>query len=319
MEIDWPALLTDIRVEWRDRGANSSRGNVNIRCPKCGDADPSHHMGIALAKEAYFCYREPNRHSGRSFVGLLMALGQTRDSAARLLNRYRLSGGSAAITPPSAIPKPITRAWDRFQPASHDPGCLAYLGGRGFGQPRSVCEHHDLRFAPVGVWAKRLLIPFTAGNAVVSWTGRAVSGHHHPKYLTHDIAGFQPIYCPDEGKAGARDLVVTEGPMDALKIAYAMRFEPILAIALCGSYLGPQKLRRLRELAKGVTGLFLALDADANPGSAFKLLADLAAAIKPRHAIRLRMPYGYKDPAEIPMGEIKSWIENARQRLAETG
>ena len=38
---NWRELLDEQRIAYIERGANVKRGEVNIRCPFCGAADPS--------------------------------------------------------------------------------------------------------------------------------------------------------------------------------------------------------------------------------------------------------------------------------------
>lgn len=307
MEIEWRALLDAIRVPWADRGANTSGGNVNIACPWCKN-DPSHHLGVSLHKEAYFCFREPNRHSGRSFVSLLIALRQPRTDAIRLLNYHRKSADPAYPARVDAIvdPQKLRNAWDRFAPATVSRRCLEYLAVRGFASPRTVVETYDLRVAPEGTWANRLLLPLRdgAGDAL-SWTGRALLPTMTPKYLTQRVQAAY-LFAPDARKPVRHTLVLVEGPIDALKVADACRRAPFIVAALSGKQLSASKLLQLRLLA--VERLLLAVDADVATSSAYQMISEIAQALRPRQIGRARLPLGYKDPAEIPSEEILPWL-----------
>jgi hypothetical protein len=64
--LDWRQLLTDNRVPFIERGPNVKRGEINIRCPFCGSADPSYHMGLNLDSGWWSCWRNKDQHSGKS-------------------------------------------------------------------------------------------------------------------------------------------------------------------------------------------------------------------------------------------------------------
>lgn len=86
--IDLRGLFDNLRVPWRDRGANTSRGNVNICCPFCRD-DYGYHMTISETREgAYYCYRRPQEHSGGNLVRVLVKLGASRTEAISLINNF---------------------------------------------------------------------------------------------------------------------------------------------------------------------------------------------------------------------------------------
>lgn len=70
---DWLSLLRQQGIPFVDRGANVKRGEVNIKCPFCGTADPSHHLGLNLDTGWWACWRN-NNHRGKSPLRLLMQL-----------------------------------------------------------------------------------------------------------------------------------------------------------------------------------------------------------------------------------------------------
>ncbi len=316
MQVDWRGLLDSLRIPWADRGSNCSRGNVNIACPFC-HSDPSHHLAIAEAHEAFYCYREPNRHSGKDFIRLLVRLGLPRYDAMRLLNQYKRDRADPIAEKPKAIGD-ITRAWDRFAPASESAECLTYLSSRGFPAPRSLCERFDLRFAREGAWAKRLLIPLRQENKLVSWTGRDLSGRSDLKYKTNEAAGYQPIYFPDIAKPirqlEDQTFILVEGPLDALRIADACRAEPMRCAALCGKGLGPPKLLALRA-AIANSDILVAMDADVALSSCYQIIAELAGALRARYIGRAALPMGCKDPGEINHEGVVKWLQESRSKM----
>src|SRR5258708_697708 len=70
--MDWKAFLDEHAIEYRDRGANVTKGNIVISCPWCGD-DPSMHLSISLEGKGYHCWRD-TEHQGRSEAKLIVEL-----------------------------------------------------------------------------------------------------------------------------------------------------------------------------------------------------------------------------------------------------
>jgi len=312
MQVNWRSLLSDIRVAWIDKGRNVSRGNVNIACPWCQN-DPSQHLGISLVKEAYYCYREPNRHSGRSFISLLFKLGQGRIEAVRLLKRYTIAGASLEFAQPIAVKRDIIQTlWDRFSPAQYNDACLHYLHTRGFRSPKIVCEQYGLRFAREGRYANRLLIPFSLNGQIKSFTGRALYNSMELRYLAYDRSASQYLYSPNASKPHADTLALVEGPVDALKLAYAGHRLPIIVAALNGKQLGSDKYLQLRNIASKVRLVLVALDADVSMSYAYDIINNVAQVLRPHKIARAKLPIGYKDPGELPTEEALRWLNAQR-------
>jgi len=310
MQIDWRGLLDAISVEWIDRGKNTSSGNVNIKCPWCLD-DPSKHLAIALMKEAFFCYRAPNQHSGKSFKRLLHRLGHNDTEATRLLRRFAREGSTVL---PSRLPTDVQEqktAWSRFRSAGNSQEALDYLSSRGFTSPRTLCEHFDLRYAPNGLWARRLLIPLHRDGEAVSWTARAMIGRLEPKYLMNDASTFAALCMPDIIKPKPALAVIVEGPMDALRIAQATRDAKVISIALCGKSLGAEKLLQIRKACSTCTVILVAMDADAPMSTCYQVVADIQSATNVNRVGRLKLPLGVKDPGEMPSEGILPWLDKA--------
>lgn len=301
--IDWRALLSSIRVEWIDRGHNTTPGNISINCPFCQD-DPSHHLSISEYKPAYYCWRNPNQHSGANLVKLLVRLGQSRDDAVRLLNYFNTAVEKE--TPKKAIASDIATEWDIFDPAQDSLKCTNFLTKRGFTAPSLLCEEWDLRYAPRGEWANRLLIPLGKDRG---WTGRDLSGNSELKYLTEIVAGHQPLYCPDATKPNAHTFIIVEGPLDALRIAEATRRAPFIVIALCGKSLGSSKLLAIRELTATCERGLVALDSDVKLSETTQTMNEIRGVTR-ADLVKAKLPTGVKDPGDLPTKDIIAWLNN---------
>src|SRR5271157_1411215 len=114
--IDWRSLFDALHVEWRDRGGNSSRNSIAIKCPFCCD-DPSTHLAVAYDGAGYYCFCNPS-HRGINAPRLLVRLGVSYDEAQRLLRHY--SDNPTAAAAPREVPSfsQLQTVWSHFDPVS---------------------------------------------------------------------------------------------------------------------------------------------------------------------------------------------------------
>lgn len=300
--IMWKDLFDELNIEWRDRGKNCSRNNVNISCPFCGD-DPSFHLAVSETKDAYYCYRNPEQHSGKSLSRLLVALGLDYTDVVTALNKY--NSDVVPRDPPKKPQSNIQASWGRFVSAAESATCTKYLRSRGFSAPQATCRQYDLRCAGAGRWAQRLLLPIRSEGQVISWTGRSVLPDLEPRYLTADTDLRKLVYLPRSVRS---TLLVVEGPLDALKIAVATEALPVSSVALLGKgYYN--KLDALAELAKDCREIEVALDADVSITVAFDFIHELSARVS-CPVNRLVLPAGEDDPGGMELEAIREWVKD---------
>jgi hypothetical protein len=308
MDTDWRGLFDSIRVPWRDRGSNTSAGNINICCPWCG-SDEGFHLSVSEDGRGYYCYRSPQRHSGTSPQKLLHGLGLERSEAIRTLNAFNQLKPRAPVQ--QEAKRPSADIWAKFQPASSSPRALDYLEGRMFPDARRVADYYDLRIAPSGTWAGRLLLPIKEAARVVSFTGRDMTGRFDPRYLAYKEDRDQsPIYIPDEAAIMRfpRRALLVEGPIDALKIAAAMASQPgeLGCAALTGMNLGATKILAIQQAFRRTDELLLGLDKGVPLSDSMQTIATLRAAGLPARPCRL--PPGFKDAGEMEYQDVREWI-----------
>ena len=295
--IAWRSLFAEIRVAWKDKGANCSNHHVNICCPWCGD-DQGYHLSISENQTAYYCRRNPD-HAGRSTLYLLNACGINKREAAALLTRH--SNG----VEPELIPLPPANPshWLRFKPAHGSDHVVQYLNKRKFFDAHGAIRDHDLRYASFGSWAQRLLLPLTDGRRTVSWTGRAIRDSITPRYLTNECEEMPALFA---GKINERT-ILCEGPHDALKFNVTLNrlTSTMSAAALCGKALTPGRLLRLAQMAP--EAIWLCLDNDAPLSTKIKMLDALKAACR-CPVYRLDLPSNVKDPGEMGEGAMREWL-----------
>jgi hypothetical protein len=302
--IDWRALFNHLNISWKDRGRNTSKGNVNINCPLCHN-DDGYHLRISEDYEIYNCWRDKT-HGGTSFMGLLWHLGIQRTDAINLLNEFRLSNH---FTNSAQSLKPIENKnfeWEQFsplEPVLYDTHVGKYLISRGFSDPEAVARNYDLRYAPSGRWAQRLLIPLKYDGAVRTWTGRSVQPYIEPKYLVNKIDDPSQLYIP---RPPRNTLYVVEGPIDALKICVAFENTDISAVALCSRDLNAARIRRIQ--AFNCLNVFLMLDNDTPTTQTLQMLGDLAMCLRGCYVARRKLPGAYKDAGEVSEQELRTML-----------
>lgn len=323
MTTDWRNLLDSLRIPWVDRGRNTPRDSISIECCWCGD-DPSQHLAISEVKPAYYCFRNPQDHSGTNIPRLVMKLARVnREDAIALLNNFNTL---VAATPHERIkrePGTVAKMWETFLPAEHSQEMLDYMyDRRGFSDPIAVCERYGLRYSQGGKWARRLLFPIVENDEVISWTGRATIDRLTPKYSMLAVEHEGLIYNPRS--AEAHQLIV-EGPMDALKIAVATEHLPISSTALIGLNLGASRKERIRAALIACRRIYIALDSTVTtdkpslgiaphygPGKlVYTIKAELASLNRSWYIDRLAPPDGFDDAAEMNEQEIVRWITRA--------
>lgn len=270
--IDWRALLVERSVPFVERGANVKRGELNIRCPFCGPADPSHHMGINPDNGWWACWRN-SQHRGKSPVRLLMAMlripyreaceiaGVGEDYvdpegfdalAARILGAQKIEQGAKASTT-RRLRWP--RGYVRLQGVSWVRRHRGYLRSRGFSFIDDLVEDFDIRgtLDDPG-FRDRVILPYKLDGSLVAWTGRAIAPAEiryrdlrlddcivpikHTLFL-HDHAAFE----------GGKWLIFVEGPVDALKLTFYGQVVGVFAVALSTSTISEQQVAQAVALA----------------------------------------------------------------------
>jgi hypothetical protein len=314
--MDWPQFFHDHDIEFVTLGNNVKRGNINIRCPWCGDDDPSQHLGVALGKEAYACWRNP-QHAGKSPYRLIQALLGCSYSQARLVvatytqvDPGGLDTALAVLTAMGEPPRPVAG----HEVLSYPPefrsikatGSTArfwqYLSRRHFDDVGDLCARYRLQCALTERWKDRVIIPFFDQKALIGWTARAIQPTlEAPRYLSSSETVKKIIFNEDELMDGGKLLFVVEGPFDALKIDYYG--EPYRVRATCGFGLTMtiDQISILSMLRKRFKKVVILFDQGATE-AAFRALDWLQG---PNVSIG-SLPEGVKDPGELSRDGVEA-------------
>jgi hypothetical protein len=305
--MDWQGFLADNNIHFVTSGPNTKRGEVSVRCPWCGQDDPSEHLGINLSNDFWGCHRNP-AHRGKSKTYLIRGLLHCSKAQAELtLRQYEqadpdtLEQALAALhgTPeaPKARPEALTLP-PEFKPLTGK--FRRYLAWRGFTDPTSVGSLYNLKCATTGRWKDRLIFPVYQSGKLVAWTGRALGNPvNAPRYLSTSNAIKSAIYNEDELVRGGETLFVTEGPIDALKVDYYGRNLNSRATCVFGTSITIDQISILKHVAKRFRRVVLLFDPEAVE-TAFDMSEWLP------HALVGQLPAGAEDPGALRADEVKN-------------
>jgi hypothetical protein len=326
--VNWRSLLSEEGVPFIERGPNVKRGEINIKCPFCGAADPSFHMGLNLENGWWACWRQRKAHSGKSPLRLLMVLlrvpywkaceiaGLGEDFvdpdgftavAARILARLKGGGEVPAVAnrflafPPEFAPLSRAASARRHR---------AYLEHRGFVFIDDLDEAYDLAHASSGEWRDRVIIPYQIGGRTVTWTARAIA----PASLRYrDLSVDESLIPPKETlynydciAQGGKVLVIVEGPIDALKIDFFGRGVGVRSVGLSTNSLSDEQKFMLQE-AEGQFDRILTMMDNASAVSivdSMRMRQELAFI---RGVEIVKVPYGKKDAGELSARQALDW------------
>lgn len=329
--VNWIALLRASRVPFVTRGPNTARDTISVKCPFCGENDPSEHLGISLKGKGWGCLRNA-AHRGKSPARLVQALLRCSPEEAR-----RLVGGesaaaasgdelnasfaalSASLGRSKRAPRPLALP-PEFKPLLNGSVManpfLAYLKDRGYrdAQIRFLAQEYDLHYTTRGPFAYRLILPIRDRyGELLSWTARTIRPDAQPRYKTltvnedrpdmpvarlasnHTILGLPLLWKAENTKA----LVLVEGPFDALKVTAFGASLGVYATALFGLNVYPQQVAEIQALSARFEQVYLMLDDDA-----FFQRVRLLRSLAPIRAKVLRVPAGRDDPGALTPREV---------------
>lgn len=330
MRFDWIKFFNRYNIKYVTDGPNFSRKmQANVRCPFCGDADPSEHLGVS-SQGWWGCLRNA-AHRGKSptyliqqligcspeearrIVGVKEALAPTQDELALSFDVLRRMAGQT----PLAQEKPRKlELLKEFKPllsgsAFAEP-FIEYLEDRGFrrSQIEWLANSYKLHYATRGSYAYRLIVPiYDRYGKLLTWTARAIRSDAKLRYKTlratpgedydgpvalapdkETVLGLPVLYSAERPKA----LVLVEGPFDALKLTAFGRGFGVYAGALFGLNVSEAQVAEALELSRRFERVYLLLDQGAE---LHRLrLASVLSVVAPTI---LNVPGNYADPGEM--------------------
>ncbi len=274
-------------------GPNVARGHVNISCPFCGLSDPSEHMGINLKTRMWGCWRSTS-HRGVKPQRLVRALiGCSWQEADEIVGsdigelnlspvselRSRLSG-LGDQRPKKRVPVEFLREFRKIRARGTTAKFWHYVANRGFATDdvNDVVSRYSLQCCNAGFWGARLIIPHhdMEGN-LLGWIGRTIYPDREPRYrvepggsqIKHSLYNLDLV-----AKEGGRELVLVEGPFDAMKLDFYLHRIGIGAVAMLGLSLWPNQIAALARIVDRFDRVTLMLDQQAR-SQAIRIASDL--------------------------------------------
>lgn len=314
--MDWVGFLTEHAIPYVTRGPNTKRGEVSVKCPYCGEDDPSEHMGVSLTTENWGCLRSTT-HRGHAPHTLIQALlGCTFPQAKLLASAHNspdpnsLDSALALLTLTSEAPRAVTGPLTlpiECQPIKAT-GSTArfwrYLAHRHFDDVGDLVSRYRLRCCLTGPHKDRVIIPLFQGGQLVGWTGRAIQHTiNAPRYLSSGEAVKRMVFNEDDLREGGKALFITEGPFDALKIDYYGEPMKVRATCIFGISMTMDQICTLAQLRRCFKKVVILLDKGA-------VEAAFAASdwLQAPNVVIGSLPEGLKDPGDLRREEVEQLI-----------
>jgi hypothetical protein len=321
MAINWRPLLDSIGIPWTDRSPNSISRSPVINCPFCQGTDPSEHLNL-FAHGGYRCMRNAEHKGGNPFTVLRVLLPYSSPAEIlEVLSDFETPDITPYVPQVKSVSQ-IQRMWNSFLPAAKNRHYTDYLFWRGFPDPIDTCQRYDLRYAPNGEWAARLLFPVVIDGQLVNWTGRDIRANPTLRYRTQSSEQSDLVYMP---RAMRADAIIVEGPVDALKVAVAAEHMPISPIALMTTAFNEDKIWLVIRLLKNCHNIWTSFDPEVAPayptGPSLQPIALtnspyrelnfwLATALKVGIVRRLRLPRGWEDLGAMDTSALAALLAN---------
>lgn len=335
--LDWRGVLAEHHVPHIERGANVKRGELNIRCPFCGSADPSFHMGLSLETGYWACWRN-SEHRGKSPLRLLCRLLNVSYSRARQIAGMaddmpadpdgfdamaaRIMGRDSRVERMEQVRREFLR-----MPATYLELCelgsvrrfFNYMLSRNFSHDDvyALSELYGLRAARTGPDRDRVILPYYMDGDLVAWTGRAIGpATIRYKDLPRDeciVPIKETLFNYDCMLRGGAVLFVVEGPLDALKIDLAGRNYGVRAAALSTNSISQDQIYILEEFAPSFDKVVFMLDTQTKLGVVASMHMKQKLAALPNLAI-MPVPFNLKDAGEMSPHQVDTFVDEVLTR-----
>jgi len=251
----------------------SSGAEIVSSCPWCGKPERFYANSESGAFICFKCH-EHNESKGSHIYGLVAKLEGITDTEARAWVARRMRDFRARRSP-DVTPETlgarlrVLRGIDgdaleagstkiavdppaEFIPVYRDGkwSVPKYLGTRGI--TRDTARHFGMGYATSGLYARRLILPFDCPNGR-SFTARALDRAMEPRYRNPPDSGFSRLVYGWLNASPGADLVIVEGPLDAVGCYQ----HGIAAIALMGKALSDAQLAMIAKLRPSAVTVML--------------------------------------------------------------
>lgn len=337
--MDWLVVLREHRIPFIEKGANVKRGEINIKCPMCGSADPSFHMGLNLESGFWACWRN-REHRGKSPVFLLCKLLRIPYGAARKLAGLgddapldpdgfdavaaRIMGRDSRIERVEQVRREFLALPREFLvitgPEHRDTlRHFEYLLTRDF-HPLDVDDlalDYGIRAAISGPFKDRLILPYYMDGELVAWTGRAIApAEIRYKDLSIDeslVPIKETLYNHDSLIEGGIAVIVQEGPIDALKVDLYGRDHGVRSVGLSTNSMSDEQVYLLESYAAGFNAVIAMMDNSSSLSivDSMKLKAQLG---RIKNLYIEPVPFGLKDGALLTPSQASRFTQDIARK-----
>jgi hypothetical protein len=324
---DWQEFLQREGIAFITRGANVKRGELCIRCPMCGSADPSYHMGLNLTTGWYACWRN-SQHRGKSPLRLIMQLLSVPYYRAReiagLGEDYVDPEGFDAVKARLLGQVQETEAEtkhlvydDHFRPVTDKISTRRfwnYVYSRNFAwdDVDQVCREYELMAGVGGKFESRLILPYIMDGKLVSWTGRAITDSTiRYKDLSIDeslVPIKETLFNFDCISEGGKVLVLQEGPVDALKVDFYGKDYGVRSVALSTNSISEEQIYLLQTATDKFSEFVVMMDSATALGVVDSMRLKQQLVFLPNLRITA-VPFGAKDGGALKPSQCMSWAE----------
>lgn len=283
---DWISFFHEHRIEYVESGANVKRGEINIKCPFCGSADSSHHMGVDYKNTGWFACWRSKAHGGKNPAKLIRALLRCSWKQAVRIAEKNSAGPTGSIEDLKSRLDSLDSDPDLWWPdlrtykipanffalhlvyhGSIGERFLRYLRRRGIDDPRQFAERNDMYGAFTGVFKNRVIFPITFEHNLVGWTGRSINSTARIKYHSFPPADESPaidsIPWNYDKCSGGKYLIVTEGPFDAAITEHVGSKLGVHSMAMMGINPSARKIHLIRKLVSKYYKVLIVFDRNA--------------------------------------------------------
>jgi hypothetical protein len=327
-------FLKENNIDYRDSGPDVAKDNVNVKCPYC-DNDLMQHMGINLKTGMYGCWRNIHHRGSdvsylfrkitnvslleiRRQIGVKIAL-ETDDVKNMLfalnedseinISKIKVIGGKDNLS----LDKSFRVLWNGRYEQDLTP-YNKYLKARGFDDIERLAIDYRLHFCMYGYWQHRIIFPIYFKARLVTWISRSIRDDVDRPYL--DLSVLESVrhanFCLfdyDYIAEGGRNLYVTEGVFDALKIAWYCNKKDKATCLFTNSMTDEQKDLLIR-VGSRYDNVFITLDPDALSNA-----LEIQSRLYPLKAKIKTVISDYKDPGAVPRSQIKRWLNEKTEAI----
>ena len=312
-------FLNTNHIQYIDHGVNVKKGEINIRCPYCGD-DPSMHLGVDEERLVFSCWRNAS-HRGKLHK-LIMLLGRCSfATACEILGQNSLwfdkgefdlfmNDPEGFFNPTEKVKKVLkVNPFKDYSDAIPD-RFVDYMVSRGFFRKHipKLFEDYKMQYCTEGLYKNRIVLPIFMRGEQVTFTSRAIGEGIRYLSLSEDQGAIESIKETlfNFDNMSGEILFLCEGPLDALKLDFYGKKLGCRATCLFGKNIKANQVLLLDELLENFNKLVILLD---NTEFDSSLRIDRLLSFIKKPVVIGHLPEGVSDPGDLSIIQVKQLCE----------